>query len=876
MTIGETTALRPTGGVTWEDGTYGYHMFTEGGTFAPGDLTIDADVLIVAAAGGGGWRGGNPSGGGGAGAGGVRWETGVTVSSDTDVVIGVGGGTNDEAAGDDGGDSEFGALVAVGGAGGAYFDADGGDGGSGGGAAGRTSSTGGVGGSGTAGQGNDGGDRDHVIADASEEGGGAGGGGADEDGGPTTSGADGSPGGDGLDFSAIFGTDVGDDGWFGGGGGGGHADSGEPGTGGKGGGGDGASDGQPNTGGGGGGGANFGTPPPGEGGSGVVILRYLLADIPLVLTAGAEFHVHGQALDVSDITGWTVDADARAHRLAHVMRADLPAPEVETWRVELLERETWQPPVGLGPDTKPTIDSVPTLELSSVPKWEFSVAPDAPMVPVLRAQERLPDLTARVWRGPEIVDQGPVTAAPVDPADGRVHVTVESQWHHMVRSTIGPAETPNIMTNPDFAQGLAGWLPVQSDSRNDYPFLVPVTPGAVSVVAPGGSRPGTPTGRGRWARLRGDLTDPQPLSISQVHRGVVSPTDRDIQIRALAVFYLPDGAAERTNQNVAVAIGAYPSGYSFPQDSFVAAAEAHRSGTQRIAEWPEPAARGRFLAISEEVTLRAGSGVRDVVVTIGAPFAECLVTGTFATVSDALVAQGTVVDVFDALVGHGQDDEILGHVGHGLSVIGVEQGDLPHLDEQWGWHEHVGIGSAVDALVSGGLGEWRVVHHMTGSTVEVLARDIDGVLADPGERLDITVTDRHQPSWIASLAVRQDWAAGASTVVAQSAGTQAFHERGAVSDDPLGWTDVATMPDHVPPWRAGPWAQRLLELAAKRDQLLVHYGEDAPRAWHRLRPGARCDVNLDVQGVQMAGRMLVRSHQLRPGAGGILSLTEAV
>lgn len=876
MTIGETTALRPTGGVTWEDGTYGYHMFTEGGTFAPGDLTIDVDVLIVADAAGAGSRQG---GGGGAGA--VRWETGVTVSADVTVVVGPGGpGGTDGGRGTDGSGSSFGALEAVGGgAGGGRTSGNAGnDGGSGGGGAATAS-----GGAGTGTQGNDGGDANPQIINSAGGGGGAGAAGGDA---LSTSDQDenvAGDGGDGLDFSHIFGTEVGDSGWFGAGGGGGAFGSGaEAGSGGLGGGGDGKTgedsdtsgeDGMPNTGSGGGGSGTDATSG-GNGGSGVVILRYLLDGLPLVLTAGAEFHVHGQALDATDVTGWTVDADARAHRLAQIMRADLPEPEVETWRVELLDRDTWQPPAGLGPDTAPTIDSAPTWELSSVAQWGFTVGPGAPMASVLRGTERPPDLAARLWRGPEIIDQGPVTDIAVDPANGRVKVTVESIWHHMVRSTIGPAETDNILANPDFSQGLAGWLPVQTDSLNGFPFLVPVQSGAVSVVAPGGSRPGTPTGRGRWARLRGDLTDPQPLSISQVIRGVVSPTDRDIMIRALAVFYLPNGASERTNQNIAVAIGAYPSGYSFPQDSFVAAAEAHRSGTQRIAEWPEPAAQGRFIAISEEVTLRAGSGVRDVVVTIGAPFAECLVTGTFATISDALVAQGTVTDVFDALVGHGQDDEILGHVDHGLSVIGVEQGELPYLDEQWGWHDHQGIGSAVDGLVSGGLGEWRVVHHMTGSTVEVLSRDIDGVLADTGERLDITVTDRHKLDWIASLAVRRDWAAGASTVVAQSAGVQAFHERGAVSADPLGWTDIVTMPDHVPPWRAGPWAQRLLELAAQRDQVLVHYAEGAPRAWHRLRPGARCDVNVDVKGVQVSGRMLVRSHQLRPGKGGILSLTE--
>lgn len=874
MTVGGIVpGVGPIGGNnTWDDGDYRYHEWLEAGTLDV-PFEIDVDVLLQDSGGGGGRN----VGGGGAG-GAQREVLDVTLTPGTvDVVVaaGVAGSVSNSARGSTGERSSFGTLETVGGGGGgggSSSEGSGGDGGSGGGGALRNSNPGGTGtvdeghdgGSGAAGSGGDASGGGGGVGGAGEDGSYSSGSGQSGDGGPggvpsgwssvPTMGAGG--GGGGFSQSSTAAGDATD------GGGAGGAVAGSPGA-----------NAQANRGGGGGGGGSSNSDG-GASGSGRVVIRYLLSDLPFALQAGADSHFHGQVLTVADLTGWSVDADSRAHRLAQIMRADLPDPEVETWRVELLDRETWQPPAGVGPDMAPVIDSPPTWELSSVAQWGFTVGPGAPLAAVLRGTERPPDLTARLWRGPEIIDQGPVTDIAVDPADGWVKVTVESIWHHMVRSTIGPAETDNILTNPAFSQGLAGWMPVQTDSLEGFPFLVPVTPGAVSVVAPGGSRPGTPTGRGRWARLRGDLTDPQSLSISQVHRGVVSPTDRDIMIRALAVFYLPNGAAERTNQNIAVAIGAYPTGYSFPEDSFVAAAEAHRAGTQRIAEWPEPAAQGRFIAISEQVTLRAGSGVRDVVVTIGAPFADCLVTGTFATVSDALVAQGTVTDVVDALVEHGQDDEILGHVDHGISVTGVEQGELPHLDEQWGWHDHTGIGSAVDGLVSGGLGEWRVVHHMTGSTVEVLSRDIDGVLADTGERLDIAVTDRHRPPWVASLAVRNDWAAGSTTVVAQSAGVQAFHERGAVADDPLGWTDVVTMPDHVPPWRAGPWAQRLLELAGKRGQVLVHYGEDAPRAWHRLRPGARCQVHVDVEGVQVSGRMLVRSHQLRPGAGGVLSLTE--
>lgn len=885
MTVGETVLFGPTGGEVWDDGDYRYHRLEDGETFeVPFDITVDR-LIAASGAGGGGPPAGGAAGGGAAGRVHIESDVLMTAGSYPVEIDPPGQGGFDGENGEPGGDTRFDGVTALGGGYGSEGSVQpGGDGGSGGGAGGRDSNPGGSADDSEGGIGHDGG-RSQVATTVGTAAGGGGGGG-DAAGGDSPGTQLGGDGADGVEWP----TGSGD--YFGAGGGGSVVVSsshptGTPGQGGLGGGGDGGITDDPETGpgghaeshkgsGGGGGGStsNENTQPGGDGSSGTVRVRYLLSDLAEALSIGADSHVHGQVLDVTDVTGWTINADARVHRLSQMMQVTLPEPETETWRVELLDRNTWQPSEGVGPDMAPVLESMPTLELSSGTSWEFTTT--GPMGKILLDADRPPDFVARLWRGFEIVEQGPILTAAADPQDGRVRINVQSMWHHPARSTVGPAETPNELINPYFSGGLSGWIVVQTDTLNDYPLLVPTTPGAASVVGPSGSVPGTPTGKGRWARLRGDLTDPQPLSISQVQRGIVTPTNRDVQIRAFAVFYLPNGADERTNQNIAVGLGAYPSGYSFPQDSFVAAADAHRAGTQRILEWPEPAAQGRLIAMSEEVTLRAGSGVKDVVVTFGAPFADCYLTNTFMTVSDSLVASGTVTDVIRTLIEHGEDDSILGHAEHGLSVIGIEQGDLPYLDEEWGWWNHTRIGSAIDALVSGGLGEWRMHHHMTGSTIEVLSRDTDGNLAEVGGDLTITTTDVHQPSWLESAAVTRDWSSGSTTVVAQSAGIQAFHERGAVDDDPIGWTEVVPMPDHVPPWRADMWAQRMLELAGKRGQVLIAYGEDAPRRLHRARPGSRCELNIDVEGVHIQSRMLIRSHRLNASSGGILSLTEVV
>jgi len=248
---------------------------------------VDIDYMIVAGGGGGG--GTAFRGGGGGGAGGIVTNVSgqsLTLSSTTyNIIIGAGGSGSDAPDGGspdgyNGNDSEAFGLIAYGGGGGGRAGVSGKNGGSGGGAGGSVSSS--YGGSPVSGQGNKGGDN---IPNTRV---GSGGGGYSEPGQDSL----GSPGngGNGGDFSQYFGTDIGDDGWFGGGGGGGRRSSPTLGVGGKGGGGKGqgelisrGEDGMANTGGGGGGIGEIQNAGPyslsrygGNGGSGVVVIRYKL------------------------------------------------------------------------------------------------------------------------------------------------------------------------------------------------------------------------------------------------------------------------------------------------------------------------------------------------------------------------------------------------------------------------------------------------------------------------------------------------------------------------------------------------------------------------------------------------------------------------
>lgn len=235
------------------------------------------DYLVVAGGGGGG-----SNGGGGGGAGGYRTGTMFPVSGSYSITVGSGGAGSTSAStpGQNGTNSAFGSIIALGGGGGGSgstgISRNGLPGGSGGGA-----SATGTPGSGASGQGNAGGYGD--TPGGSQRCWGGGGGGAGAAGGNATKNAYGGAGGNGL-VSSITGVSVA---YAGGGGGGAYSNlSGTGGTGGGGNGGLGAApgqSGQPNTGGGGGGGgANANG---GAGGSGIVIIRYVIPTVTNVTPA---------------------------------------------------------------------------------------------------------------------------------------------------------------------------------------------------------------------------------------------------------------------------------------------------------------------------------------------------------------------------------------------------------------------------------------------------------------------------------------------------------------------------------------------------------------------------------------------------------------
>lgn len=249
------------------------------------DLT-QVEVLVVAGGGSGSYTG---SGGG---AGGLIYNQAFSVTSNPTytVTVGAGGtlvpGLNQ---GNNGGNSTFGALTAIGGgAGKTHGQGTGAAGGSGGGAA--QVSTGGpfLGGAATSGQGFPGGGVPAQVSGwtgGSGGGGGAGGNGAD--GGVNILGA--GNGGQGLYFPQFAPVGGSPAGWFAGGGGAGEVELSFTATGGLGGGGSGGSNtagqnGVANTGGGGGGGGYAGLYYSGAvGGSGIVIVRYPL---PIRATGG--------------------------------------------------------------------------------------------------------------------------------------------------------------------------------------------------------------------------------------------------------------------------------------------------------------------------------------------------------------------------------------------------------------------------------------------------------------------------------------------------------------------------------------------------------------------------------------------------------------
>ena len=238
--------------------------------YVPAPQGVLCDVLIVAGGGGGG----NNAGAGG-GAGGLILLQNFTLSK-TSYTITVGNGgaggtvTDVNTLASNGFNSSFDTYIAIaGGAGVNSGGANGNTGGSGGGAGNATTGNR-TGGAGTTGQGFKGGDGTIPGGTTRTGGGGGGAGGEGQASVSTTRAGD---GGIGRDMSSIFGTSVGQSGWFAGGGGGG-VHSGTGGTGGTGGGGSENVEGVDGTGGG-GGAAKSGSGNGRKGGSGIVILRYL-------------------------------------------------------------------------------------------------------------------------------------------------------------------------------------------------------------------------------------------------------------------------------------------------------------------------------------------------------------------------------------------------------------------------------------------------------------------------------------------------------------------------------------------------------------------------------------------------------------------------
>jgi hypothetical protein len=260
------------GGVITHVGGYRIHTFYESGTFQVLSGSVDVEVLVVAGGGGGGGDG--PGEGatcaGGGGGGGLLYDDAYSATGSIPVTVGEGGegGAKGDRYGwgDDGEDSVFGTMTAIGGGAGGGYIKPGKPGGSGGGGGLKESAAGGVG---TVGQGHDGGDSEPANTHAYYAGGG--GGGADEAGADGVEPSIGGKGGDGLEYFGSY--------YSGGGGGGAKVTAG---LGGLGGGGNGsastgaANSGTPNTGGGGGGARRDGAG--GKGGKGIVIIR--IADIP--------------------------------------------------------------------------------------------------------------------------------------------------------------------------------------------------------------------------------------------------------------------------------------------------------------------------------------------------------------------------------------------------------------------------------------------------------------------------------------------------------------------------------------------------------------------------------------------------------------------
>ena len=265
-----TVAPKATGGnIVGNDGTYWYHSFLSSGTFTP-QTSLTADYLVVAGGGGGGF-----DAGGGGGAGGYRYFTSQSFSATAyTVTVGAGGaGATTTVRGSNGSTSTFNSISSSGGGGGGSDGvATGNSGGSGGG--GRAN--GNAGGSGNAGSYSP--VEGYAGGNAANPGAGGGGGGSSAVGQNSTTTTNGGNGG-AATSNSITGSAVNYAGGGGGAvnqstGGGAGADASGAGTGGTNVRGAGTAATANLGGGGGGGGAGLSG---GAGGSGIVIIRYPMA-----------------------------------------------------------------------------------------------------------------------------------------------------------------------------------------------------------------------------------------------------------------------------------------------------------------------------------------------------------------------------------------------------------------------------------------------------------------------------------------------------------------------------------------------------------------------------------------------------------------------
>ena len=278
--------------------TYVVHKFTStgAGTFvAPSNAGSNLSVLVVAGGGGASEAGG--------GSGGLVYQANRPYTNGASYALSVGAGGiivgND---GQDGGNSTFDTITAVGGAGSPFranTDRTGGSGAGG-------NSVGTTGGAST--QGNSGGGTGYGNNGGNFSGRSGGGGGAGAVGGSGNGGTVAGSGGNGLAYS-ITGVST----YYAGGGGASNTGSGTNGAGGLGGGGDGSvnsgANGAANTGGGGGGGYNISS---GTGGSGVVIVSYIQPSSALVAQLNGTINVSGDIVGSGNISSTTLGVSGTA------------------------------------------------------------------------------------------------------------------------------------------------------------------------------------------------------------------------------------------------------------------------------------------------------------------------------------------------------------------------------------------------------------------------------------------------------------------------------------------------------------------------------------------------------------------------------------